>query len=732
MLILSNLKKSYYKKLFSSFSYKFEHGKIYAIIGPSGCGKSTLLNLISKLDTKYEGQIIYNNVDIKKMKNHTFLNVAYCNQSYQLFEDMTCLENVLLFYKLKKEDESKYIYKAKALFLLFDIEELINKKVKYLSGGEKQRVAIIKTLIKNSPIMLFDEPTSALDNNNQQRFMNQIRKIKNDKIIIIVTHDLSLANKCDEIIDFTLKNKMTLTIKSKEIKEKQIKFSNLKEIYKKVFKSKKIYSYLSSGILTFGLISASLSFSIKGFINQIIENSFSMFDTSNYITFKNSDNNIDIDFKNEDLMYEYVYYEGINPEMKKQIKNNSLVECVEFNYFKIEQSNMIFDNYLSSYQQYIVLYVPSIANEYIKEKNYLYIYYLNQKIEVEINKVVNSYDNQFYIYCNNINYLKKYFMDLKINVIVEKYYYSNESIKLYNHLISDNRYSSYLFYLDKKYNVILIKKGILNRISLNGFKEFIDKNKGVYIYSDYVHTYIDYKTGLMYLLKNNDRSIQIRIDENLKINEVGLSKKLNDENNQYQKYKIFDKFYEIKFVNNEDKYSIIYMNHNTFNNLNDKDLIYCGALFNNKNIINVDNIIINTDLFKVNNIKAFRYISDFILYVAFAIILLSILSTITIFTINYSSKKKDIYALKNMGIYKKYVLYLLFYEPLSNVISSSLSSVVFTFIIEFLLTFIYHQISGVFIETTVSVYLLICLLILPLTIIFLMLLLKYKNTFIKK
>lgn len=731
MLIVSSVTKGYFKKIIKSFSYSFDFGKIYSIVGPSGCGKSTLLNLIANLDKNYKGQIIYNGYDIKKMKNHTFLNVSFCNQKYQLFDELTSIENVLLQFKLSNKKTSKYLYKAQSLFSYFNIYELINKKVKDLSGGEKQRVAIIKAILKDSPIMLFDEPTSALDEENRNLFLKLINKIKMGKIIILVTHDNDLASKCDECLSINSSSN-NIKYKIKKTNESRIMFHNIFNIHKKIFSNRKMLSYLSTSILTFGLISVALSFSIKDFINDIVANSFSMFDTSNYVTFKSIDTDNIIDFSKEKIEFDYIYYEGLNSTLKKNIKENSYVEYVDFNFYDIDNTNIIFDNYLSSYQEYLVMYIPNMASEYIAEKNFLNIYYADKKISLEINKIVSSYDDNFYIYCNNINYLFEYFKYYNINVDISMYYYSLYASELYDYLIHCNRYLSYLFYIDKKYNVILIKKAIMNRIPLSLYNNLKLQNKYEIIYSDYVNTYIDYETGLIYLLKGNDNSILIRIDNNLKINEIGLSKKLDDQNRNLDKIKINNKFYEINYVNHENNYLIMYMNCNTFNNLNDIDLIYCGIIFEKQNIKELDNILINKKLFEITNIKAFKYISDFILYIAIIIIILAILSTICIFSINFYSKRKDILALKNYGIYNSIIIFLLLYEPISNIVQSSFSSVIFSIFIKILISIIYKQLSDVMIEISISYTFLLSIFFLPFIVLFPFLFIQVIKTLNKK
>ena len=101
MIKLVKVSKRFNKKLFSNFSYIFNKGKIYSIIGPSGCGKSTLLSMIANKIKRYSGSIYYKDIDIKTLKNYTFESIGYVYQDYQLFDNLTGLENITLYFKLK-------------------------------------------------------------------------------------------------------------------------------------------------------------------------------------------------------------------------------------------------------------------------------------------------------------------------------------------------------------------------------------------------------------------------------------------------------------------------------------------------------------------------------------------------------------------------------------------------------------------------------------------------------
>ena len=284
-LIVKKINKGFFKKVINNFSYEFENGKIYAITGKSGCGKSTLLSILAGNCQNYNGNIYFDKQNIKKMPNYTFLDVGFVYQSYQLLDNLTSYENVPL--EMQNEFNDNIKYKINTLFKKFNISNLLNAKVKNCSGGEKQRIAIIRALIKNPKIILLDEPTSALDARNSEILFEHLNTIKKDKIIIMVTHNQNIADKCDEIIDLNNINKVDL-LNFKEIKKSQnkIKFHKIKFLYQKVFKNKKIYNYFATSILSIGLIGFLLVGLLTSFINSVVNNSFNIFNNKNNITIK--------------------------------------------------------------------------------------------------------------------------------------------------------------------------------------------------------------------------------------------------------------------------------------------------------------------------------------------------------------------------------------------------------------------------------------------------------------
>lgn len=172
MIKIKNLIKTYgNKKVLEDVSVELSTG-VNFIIGPSGSGKSTLLRMIAGIDKEYKGEIYLDNKDLNKLSaneiSYTFnWVVAIISQDFNIIQSKTVLENVLLPTYLKEQSN---VDTAKKMIKTFKLEKQINKKVKDLSGGEKQRVAIIRELMKNPSIILADEPSSALDAKNTRYY----------------------------------------------------------------------------------------------------------------------------------------------------------------------------------------------------------------------------------------------------------------------------------------------------------------------------------------------------------------------------------------------------------------------------------------------------------------------------------------------------------------------------------------------------------------------------------
>lgn len=194
MIKLKNIYKNYGKeRVLQNINFTFQDKKIYVIKGVSGCGKSTLLGIIAGLITDYTGNYYFDNTLVTKKNIKTIRQrIGYINQKSMLISNISVLDN-LLFIKNNKT-------KIKHLANEFDVYHILHKMPNEISGGERQRIAIIRALLTNPDIIIADEPTSSLDQENSLKFVNYLKKIK-DRTIIIATHKDIFDQCADEIIN---------------------------------------------------------------------------------------------------------------------------------------------------------------------------------------------------------------------------------------------------------------------------------------------------------------------------------------------------------------------------------------------------------------------------------------------------------------------------------------------------------------------------------------------------
>lgn len=196
ILSVCNVKYSYEKNkmVLKNISAKFEIGKIYAILGSSGCGKTTLLSLLGGLDIPTEGQVLFQEEDIRKkgIAWHRKHNISFIFQSYNLIDYLTPVENVALTSKLSP---------LPVLERLGLTKEEAGRNVLKLSGGQQQRVAIARALASDASIILADEPTGNLDEDTAGEIMSILKECAHEmnKCVIVVTHSNDLAKQADVI-----------------------------------------------------------------------------------------------------------------------------------------------------------------------------------------------------------------------------------------------------------------------------------------------------------------------------------------------------------------------------------------------------------------------------------------------------------------------------------------------------------------------------------------------------
>jgi len=190
---------------------QIDEGSIITIKGPSGSGKSTLLSIIGTLDNADSGELLINGISIKENTNIDKLrnkSIGFVFQFHNLISELTLEENVSLPKMIAKEqwDKDELI----ELFEYFDLKDRMNSFPNDLSGGEKQRVAVMRAVINNPSIIIADEPTGNLDKENALKMMSLFQKLNTEKklTIIIATHDedvFNIGHKKYQLVDGYLK-----------------------------------------------------------------------------------------------------------------------------------------------------------------------------------------------------------------------------------------------------------------------------------------------------------------------------------------------------------------------------------------------------------------------------------------------------------------------------------------------------------------------------------------------
>ena len=579
MLKLENITKIYEGKNFKQIALNdvtlaFRNNEFVSILGPSGSGKTTLLNIIGGLDKYTYGNLIIDGVSTKKYKERDWNNyrskkVGFIFQSYNLINHQTVLSNVLLSLNIAGKPKKESIKLAKKVLKDVGLENYIKKKPKELSGGQMQRVAIARALVTNPDIILCDEPTGALDSQTSIQIMELLKEISKEKLVIMVTHNVTLANKYsdrvialnDGVITYDTSPYEVENYSLKKIKNKRKamnKFTSLSLSFNNLL-TKKSRTLLTSFAGSIGIIGIALVLSLsKGtqkYINKIEKNTFSKYPIS--------------------IMESYIDYQNMFDKEKESCKNGSICFINDLT------NNVVNDNKINSISKFSNI----LKQNYENINNYTLDINYNYNIDLNIykdNKMIENSSLYFKEFFNNNSPLLKEYT-LIYGKLPEKY---NEIV-----IVTDE---------NGKLPLSLMKSLFLNEdIDLSktiniSYEKIIDSKFKLVSETSY---YI-YENDTWQYIKNNqdkindilDKSINLKITGILKLNKdaiisesgfIGYSKKLiNYLNDEVNSSNIKKSILENKDINP------------LTNNLYDENMTYEMLLdsisINDKNPIKID------------------------------------------------------------------------------------------------------------------------------------------------
>lgn len=533
MLKLENITKIYEGKNFKQIALNdvtlaFRNNEFVSILGPSGSGKTTLLNIIGGLDKYTYGNLIIDGVSTRKYKERDWNNyrsnkVGFIFQSYNLINHQTVLSNVLLSLNIADKPKKESIKLAKKVLKDVGLENYIKKKPKELSGGQMQRVAIARALVTNPDIILCDEPTGALDSQTSIQIMELLKEISKEKLVIMVTHNVTLANKYsdrvialnDGVITYDTSPYEVENYTLKKIKNKRKtmnKFTSLSLSFNNLL-TKKSRTLLTSFAGSIGIIGIALVLSLsKGtqkYINKIEKETFSKYPIS--------------------IMESYIDYQNMFDKEKESCKNGSICSINDLS------NNVVNDNKINSISKFSNI----LKQNYENINNYTLDINYNYNIDLNIykdNKMIENSSLYFKEFLNNNSPLLKEYT-LIYGKLPEKY---NEIV-----IVTDENGKLPLSLM----KTLFINEDIDLSKTINiSYEKIIDSKFKLVSETSY---YI-YENDTWQYIKNNrdkindilDKSINLKITGILKLNKdavisesgfIGYSKKLinylNDEIN---------------------------------------------------------------------------------------------------------------------------------------------------------------------------------------------------------
>ncbi len=452
MLELRNVSKSFKindktsLEVLNDVSFKIENNGLYFVVGKSGSGKSTLLNILQTILTPDSGDVLLDDINIFELNERERINllkkdIGTIFQFYNLIDYLTVEENLFLAREIKEIDDLEYI---NYLVEKYEIKELLHQKVSLLSGGEKQRVAIIRSIISKPKILLCDEPTGALDHENAIKTIEILKELAQSSIVIVVTHNEEYIEKYGDAL-FVLEdkklnkkfdkseNKNVIKIDNNENKKLKINgFSSLLSI--KHIKNDLKINLISCFSILLTLLVFMFSFAfyngyslaeesiLDSFINKdvfLISRSYLQNSTNEYLQISRKERPEDDDI--DDYLYDiedYEIYDNLDYfyETPYQVysKNNLLNNVRFLPYFPEGNSNIFYANniFYSSYQNDTNEYDVTFYNlyDYLDSTNHQFI---EEEFRLDLTVTISAVTDEFsYLNSPTIYYPYFYFYNL--------------------------------------------------------------------------------------------------------------------------------------------------------------------------------------------------------------------------------------------------------------------------------------------------------------------------------
>lgn len=406
MLTLKNISMQYEGSnnlILNNINLSFGENGLVSILGPSGCGKTTLLNIIGGLDKPTNGSVLIDGYDITKLKRkeldkyHNRI-IGFVYQNYNLIDYLNVVDNIELI--------NKNIY-IKELLEQFNLSNKKYKKIKHLSGGEKQRVAIARSISNNPKILLCDEPTGALDTKTGHTIMKFLKSISSEILVIMVTHNKELANTySDRIISLEDGNIVydsnTYEESSYEIKsflKTKIKITRILNIILKNLQSKYKRNILSVIAFSVGLISLGLVLGISSGFNKSMEleekNSLSKYPIYISETSTNLDNELNNIFEEKSNIEDEYIYKKENGHINKLDFEyvNSLSKIEEFLNYQI--NTYLIQDKIINVSDKKIKELEIIKGHNIENKNEILLVATNNTVDENILRSLNLSGNKY-------------------------------------------------------------------------------------------------------------------------------------------------------------------------------------------------------------------------------------------------------------------------------------------------------------------------------------------------